>query len=113
MQLRADASVALQASCFISVLGGNAVLASYFAGTNLVYAVKGEEMKTYGQGNKSYELQHMWASLAAALPCLGLPRTTISCVRTHAHDACCGGGHSDHSAVVLQHHRQAGNLHGC
>ena len=49
----------MQASRFISVLGGNSVLASYFAGTNLVFAVKGHEMKTHGQGNKSYELQHL------------------------------------------------------
>lgn len=35
----------LHANCdyFISVLGGNAVIASYFAGTNVVYAVKGHE----------------------------------------------------------------------
>ncbi len=35
----------LHANCdhFISVLGGNAVIASYFAGVNVVYAVKGHE----------------------------------------------------------------------
>ncbi|KAK9863173.1 hypothetical protein WJX84_011002 [Apatococcus fuscideae] len=32
-----------QSDAFISVLGGNAVIASYFAGTNIVYAVKGQE----------------------------------------------------------------------
>ena len=51
-----------QATRFISVLGGNAVLASYFASdVNLVYAVKGHELKTYGQGSKSYEYQHLCA----------------------------------------------------
>lgn len=44
----------LHANCnhFISVLGGNAVIASYFAGTNIVYAVKGHEIEhttEYGQ----------------------------------------------------------------
>ena len=35
----------LHANCdhFVSVLGGNAVIASYFSGTNVVYAVKGHE----------------------------------------------------------------------
>ena len=35
----------LHANCehFISVLGGNAVIASYFAGTNVVFAIKGHE----------------------------------------------------------------------
>ena len=32
-----------QAGAFISVLGGNAVISSYFAGTNIIYAVKGQE----------------------------------------------------------------------
>ncbi len=32
-----------QADAFISVLGGNAVISSYFAGTNIIYAVKGHE----------------------------------------------------------------------
>ena len=32
-----------QAEAFISVLGGNSIIASYFAGTNIIYAVKGSE----------------------------------------------------------------------
>lgn len=32
-----------QADAFISVLGGNAIIASYFAGTNIIYAVNGQE----------------------------------------------------------------------
>lgn len=37
----------LHANCdhFISVLGGNSVIASYFAGTNVIYAVKGHELE--------------------------------------------------------------------
>lgn len=37
----------LHAQCdnFISVLGGNAVIASYFAGTNIIYAAKGHEIE--------------------------------------------------------------------
>ncbi|KAL3156393.1 hypothetical protein ABBQ38_000706 [Trebouxia sp. C0009 RCD-2024] len=38
----------LHATCdyFISVQGGNSVIASYFAGTNVIYAVKGHEIET-------------------------------------------------------------------
>ena len=38
---------------FISVQGGNSVIASYFGGTNIVYAVKGNELKF-----KSYKRQY-------------------------------------------------------
>ena len=42
----------MQARAYVSVLGGNAVLASYFAAVNIVYAVEGSEVKNsweYGE----------------------------------------------------------------
>lgn len=41
------AQLMLHANCdhFISVLGGNAVIASYFAGVNIIYAAKGHELE--------------------------------------------------------------------
>ena len=46
----------LHANCdhFISVLGGNSVIASYFAGTNTVYAVKGHETEHTSEFGELY-----------------------------------------------------------
>ena len=46
----------LHANCnhFISVLGGNAVIASYFAGTNVIYAVKGHETEHESEYGELY-----------------------------------------------------------
>ncbi|DBA95148.1 TPA: hypothetical protein ACH3X1_015702 [Trebouxia sp. C0004] len=46
----------LHANCdhFISVLGGNAVIASYFAGVNVAYAAKGHETEHSTEDGKLY-----------------------------------------------------------
>ena len=48
-----------RAEKFISVLGGNAVLASYFATTNIIYAVKGQEVANVG-----FEYKELYAKLS-------------------------------------------------
>ena len=50
-----------QSSSYISVLGGNAVLASYFAESNIIYAVKGQEV-----GNAGFEYEELYARLSPA-----------------------------------------------
>ena len=46
----------LHANCshFVSVQGGNSVIASYFAGTNVIYAVKGHEVEHDEEYNELY-----------------------------------------------------------
>ena len=44
---------------YVSVLGGNAVLASYFATSNVIYAVKGQEV-----ANAGFEYKELYAKLS-------------------------------------------------
>ncbi len=46
----------LHANCehYISVLGGNAVLASYFSGTNVIFALVGKETKNPAEYGSFY-----------------------------------------------------------
>lgn len=48
-----------RAENYVSVLGGNAVLASYFARSNVIYAVKGQEV-----GNVGFEYKELYAKLS-------------------------------------------------
>ncbi|KAK9804577.1 hypothetical protein WJX73_001439 [Symbiochloris irregularis] len=41
---------------FVSVLGGNSVIASYFAGVNIIYAVKGSELTGHGLKDREFDL---------------------------------------------------------
>ena len=62
-----------QAGHFVSVLGGNAVLASYFAGVNVVYAVEGTEVKNEWEYGELYARLAGRQDPARALVCPGAP----------------------------------------
>lgn len=47
-----------QSSRLVSVQGGNSIVASHFAGTNIIYAVMGSEAQ-----NPETELQHVYTRL--------------------------------------------------
>ena len=65
----------LHASCerFISVQGGNSVIASYFAGTNVIYAVRGHEVE------HDMEYNELYPRLA-----VDPKHSVIHCVKTYA-----------------------------
>ena len=66
---------------FISVQGGNSMLASYFARTNIIYVVRGMELMAGG-----FNTYHLFNN-ARVYPCMNQAEFLSTVKKLHAHDS--------------------------